>query len=128
MKRILLIDDEEATCAELNGILTGAGFDVVTAADGRDGMALFRQQDIDLVITDLIMPNQDGFETIMALRHLRPDCRIIAISGGGRRVEIGYLEKVVRRMGVIHFLPKPVSREEILAAVNDLLKDAGPPG
>ncbi len=124
MRRILLIDDEEATCVALDEILKGAGFDVVTAADGREGMILFRQQVIDLVITDLIMPNQDGFETIMALRRLRPGCKVIAISGGGRRVEVGFLEKVVRRMGVIHFLSKPISGEEILGAVNDVLKGA----
>lgn len=122
MKRILLIDDEEATCVELSEMLTSAGFDVVTAPDGKEGTALFRQQVIDLVITDLIMPNQDGFETIMALRRLKPGCKVIAISGGGRRIEIGFLEMVVRHMGITHFLAKPIARDEILSAVNDMLK------
>lgn len=68
MQRILLIEDEEAVRRPLSEILRRASFEVVTAADGKEGMALFQQQAFGLVITDLIVPTQDGMETIIAVR------------------------------------------------------------
>jgi CheY-like chemotaxis protein len=127
MKRILLIEDEESDRIPLARMLRGAGFEVVTATDGKEGMALFNQQVIDLVITDLIMPTQDGIETIMALRSLKRDCKMIAVSGGGRMLNTGFLETVIRQLGVKHFLEKPVNEAQMLAAVADLLDNAERP-
>lgn len=127
MKRILLIEDEESERIPLARMLRDAGFEVVTATDGKKGMALFEQQVIDLVITDLIMPTQDGIETIMALRSLKRDCKIIAVSGGGRMLDTGFLEKIIWQLGVKHFLEKPVNEAQMLAAVADILDSAERP-
>jgi CheY-like chemotaxis protein len=127
MKRILLIEDEESDRIPLARMLRGAGFEVVTATDGKEGTALFEQQVIDLVITDLIMPTQDGIETIMTLRSLKRDCKMIAISGGGRMLDTGFLERVIRQLGVKHFLEKPVNEAQMLAAVADMLDRAERP-
>jgi CheY-like chemotaxis protein len=127
MKRILLIEDEESERIPLARMLRDAGFEVVTATDGKKGMALFKQQVIDLVITDLIMPTQDGIETIMALRSLKRDCKIIAVSGGGRMLDTGFLEKIIWQLGVKHFLEKPVNEAQMLAAVADMLDSAERP-
>lgn len=127
MKRILLIEDEESERIPLARMLRDAGFEVVTATDGKKGMALFEQQVIDLVITDLIMPTQDGIETIMALRSLKRDCKIIAVSGGGRMLDTGFLEKIIWQLGVKHFLEKPVNEAQMLAAVADMLDSAERP-
>ena len=82
-KRILVIDDEPSALDVLRRILEGEGYEVQVAANGLDGVALFRQQPCDLVITDMVMPVKDGLQTILELREEAPDLPIIAISGGG---------------------------------------------
>lgn len=126
MKRILLIEDDDDIRLPFGEILKRGGYDVVTAADGRQGMILFREHAIDLVITDLFMPAQDGAETITAIRRLSPGFKIIAISGGGQIVKPEYLGPVVASLGVTRFLKKPFTGEQLLVEVNDVLKGAGP--
>src|SRR5688572_234064 len=84
MQRILVIDDDEQVRALLYEILDRAGFKVVEATNGVEGLKLYRAQPADLVITDLIMPEKEGVETILELRREFPDVRVVAISGGGR--------------------------------------------
>jgi CheY-like chemotaxis protein len=121
MKRVLLIEDDEAIRLPFGEILRRGGYDVVTAADGRQGMVLFNEQVIDLVITDLFMPKQDGAETITAIRRLDPEFKIIAISGGGQIVRPEYLEPIVASLGVKHFLKKPFTGSEFLKVVSEVL-------
>ena len=67
-------------------MLEKAGYDdIAEAGDGHIGMKLFRRQPFDLVITDILMPNQEGIETIMELTGAYPRTKIIAMSGGGGR-------------------------------------------
>jgi CheY-like chemotaxis protein len=127
MKRILLIEDDEGVRLPFAEILKRGGYDVLTAVNGREGMALFQEHAIDLVITDLFMPAQDGAETIMAIRRLQPDFKIIAISGGGQIVRPEYLEPLVSSLGVNHFLKKPFTGERLLAEVNYLLNGTAAP-
>jgi CheY-like chemotaxis protein len=89
-------------------------------------MAVFEQQNIDLIVRDLFMPILDGAETIIAIRRLRPDFKIVAISGGRRIIGPEHLESVVRRMGVNHFLTKPFTSGQLLNAVTDLLNSPEP--
>ena len=84
MTRILLIDDEEQIRLTIGELLRVTGYDVVVAADGQEGLDLFRQHTFDLVITDLLMPKKGGLETIADLRRLKPELKIIATYGGGR--------------------------------------------
>ncbi len=84
MRNILIIDDDEQMRNLLCRAMEYAGFEVEAAADGRKGLRLFEENAYDLVITDLIMPEQEGMETITFLRKKYPDIKIIAISGGGR--------------------------------------------
>jgi CheY-like chemotaxis protein len=121
MRRILLIDDDDDVRTVLAAALRYAGFEVVTAADGTEGIGLFQQQAVDLVITDLFMPRKDGAETITAIRRLNPFFKIIAISGGGQMVKPEYLEPVVASLGVDRYLTKPLSGASLLAAVSGLL-------
>ncbi len=124
MRRILLIDDDDEVRMVLAAALRYAGFEVVTAADGAEGIGLFRQQAVDLVITDLFMPKQDGAETITAIRRLNPFFKIIAISGGGQIVKPEYLEPVVASLGADRYLTKPFTGERLLAAVSGLLNQS----
>jgi len=96
------------------------GHQVTEAVDGVKAIALFNPADIDLVVTDIVMPEKEGIETIMELRAKDPAVKIIAISGGGRIGPEDYLSWA-RRFGVQHTFTKPVNRDELLNAIDDLL-------
>jgi DNA-binding response OmpR family regulator len=119
-KRILLIDDEEAVRTTVGEILKRAGYEVQSAADGKSGLDLFKQQNFDLLITDLLMPEGDGLETIMALRRGRKALKIMVISGCGQTLGNEYM-KIAHHLGADVTLPKPFTRVELLAAVAKLL-------
>src|SRR5262249_49867396 len=116
MARILLIDDDTEFCMLLREILEGAGYEVVVAHNGREGVACYEVAAIDLVITDILMPEQEGLETIIALQRINPQVKIIAMTGGGQMSAMDFLE-VATVLGAQHTLRKPFTRQELLAAV-----------
>ena len=118
--RILIIDDEERVLRTLRQMLESAGHEVVEAADGKEGVELYKEDSVDLVITDLIMPEKEGIQAAAELRHYDPYVKIIAISGGGR---IGNMEvlRIAQKFGIEHTLPKPIRVGELLALVNEVL-------
>ncbi len=120
MARILLADDDKQVREMLKLTLERQGHQVVEAQDGIQAVALYKPENIDLVVTDIVMPEKEGIETIMDLRSKDPQVRIIAISGGGRISPEDYLQWA-RRFGVKHTFTKPVDRQELLAAIDDLL-------
>jgi CheY-like chemotaxis protein len=120
MAKVLIIDDDPALRRLLGRVLAGAGHEVIEAADGTIGTQLFRQHQPALVVTDLIMPNHDGIETIREIRKLAPGARIIAISGGGMGQFPHYLE-FARGLGADAALAKPFKPEELLALIDTLL-------
>jgi DNA-binding NarL/FixJ family response regulator len=81
---------------------------------------LYRANPTDLIITDLIMPEKEGIETIMELKKDFPDVKIIAISGGGRSKPESYLN-LAKQLGAKRVFPKPIDREELLNAIRELL-------
>ena len=81
--RLLVIDDDNLVRAALTDMLQTAGFEVVTASNGRLGLELLETTPVDAIITDILMPEQEGLETIREARQRFPDIRILAISGGG---------------------------------------------
>ena len=120
MQRILVIDDDEQMRALLRDILERAGYEVTEAQHGLEGLKLFRARPADLVVTDLIMPEKEGVETILELRAEFPEVPIIAVSGGGRNGPRDYLE-IAARLGARRTVAKPFTRQEILAAVQQSL-------
>jgi CheY-like chemotaxis protein len=120
MQRVLVIDDDEQVRALLYEILDRAGFAVIEATNGAEGLKLYRSQPADLVITDLIMPEMEGVETILELRREFPDARVVAISGGGRNGAGDYLP-IAAQLGARRTVAKPFSRHDILDAVRDSL-------
>jgi CheY-like chemotaxis protein len=84
MKRILIIDDDGQFLAMLRQMLERNGYRIVEVANGEEGIKLYRENPTDLIITDLIIPEKEGIESIIELRQDFPDVKIIAISGGGR--------------------------------------------
>ena len=83
MARILVIDDDYQVREMLRDTLEIAGYEVEVASDGREGLKLYHNRPTDMIITDIIMPNMDGLETITELQRNFPDTKIIAFSGGG---------------------------------------------
>ena len=120
MSRILVIDDDQQVRMLLWEILTDEGHEVVEAINGVEGMRKFHEKPADLVITDLIMPEREGLETITMLRREFPNLAVIAISGGGRVGASDYLP-IARMLGARKVIAKPFSSAEILQAVQELL-------
>ena len=114
--RILVIDDEASLRLLIRRILEASGHQIVEAADGRTGLAAFQTQPFDAVVTDIVMPETEGAETILALRKLDKNVRIVAISGGGSLMSLDLL-KLARSLGADATLPKPFSAEELLGCV-----------
>jgi DNA-binding NtrC family response regulator len=125
MKRILFIDDNEPFRVSFTRILELQGYAVTQAEDGLIGLKKFREETPDLVICDLIMPNVEGMETIQELLRLKPDIRIIAISGGGRVNPLDYL-KIAQMMGAVEKLAKPFSSDELISLIERLIGPATP--
>lgn len=118
--RILVIDDDPVVRDMLVEMLKREGYDVDSAEDGRAGMRRFREQPSALVITDVLMPEQEGLETLMQLRQSGRPVKVMAISGGGRVGADTYLNSA-RTLGADAILAKPFGREELLEKVTALL-------
>jgi DNA-binding response OmpR family regulator len=125
MKRILLIDDEEGLRAMLRLSLEKMGYAVMEARDGAEAVALFKAGPFDLVLTDLMMPEKEGLETIRELRKGHPDLKIIAMSGGGRVGASDNL-KMAKIFGATTVFSKPFSFQDLQKAVSALLAEPHP--
>src|SRR5437867_345826 len=106
MARIALIDDEVLVRRLLRRALELDGHEVFEAANGKEGAALLQRESVDLVITDVMMPEKDGLELIIELRQSQPELKIIALSGGGRMAWNDVLV-VARRLGAYETVAKP---------------------
>lgn len=116
--RVLVIDDEDMIRDVIKTVLTGAGYQVSEAADGSIGLKILESESFDLVITDILMPEKEGIETIMEIKRTYPDLRIVAISGGGRGSYLFPL-KIADTIGAERCLPKPFEPEDLLNAVRE---------
>ncbi len=121
MTRILVIEDDDDVRDLLRDLLDEEGYDVIVAEDGRAGSRVWREEAVDLVITDILMPEKDGIETIAELQRDCPDTKIVAMSGGGRVHAEHYLRSA-ELLGAISSLPKPFSRHELLGEVRKALE------
>jgi CheY-like chemotaxis protein len=125
MARILVIDDEEPVRSIIRRSLEHQGHEVVEAEDGAEGTRIFEASPFDLVITDLIMPEKEGIETILDLREGYPDVRILVISGGlsfgGRAVDRKGPLQDAEALGADASLAKPFDVLELMETVERLL-------
>jgi len=121
MTRILVIDDDAEVLQLLKRILNKAGHEVVVAANGKIGVELYRQEKPDLIITDMIMPEMEGAETIIMIRSECLDAKIIAISGGSETIGSSTCLSVGKVAGAARTLCKPLTQQEVLNAVREVL-------
>jgi CheY-like chemotaxis protein len=119
MPRILVMDDEVDTRTLIEDILASAGYEVVLAADGLEGMRQCHAMPIDVAVVDLFMPNREGLETIKELRHQFPDFPIVAMSGDSLALP---LLSIAQRLGAEEVLQKPFLAEELLEAIEHVLR------
>ncbi|HVP85596.1 MAG TPA: response regulator [Rhizomicrobium sp.] len=123
---ICVIDDDESVRQTVGRILRGAGYAVVEAKDGEVGLRVVEREMPAMIVTDIVMPNREGIETIREAKQRFPSIPIIAISGGGRLGPDGFLELAVK-LGADDCLAKPFRPAELLDKVSRLLKTQGQP-
>jgi len=121
MARIIVVDDDADVRVLFSLILTDAGHHVIEASNGEEGTRLYREHLPDVIITDIIMPDKEGIETIRELRRDFPDAKIIAISGGGSALTGRDALSLAKHLGASSTLAKPFSGQELLDAVQELL-------
>jgi two-component system, chemotaxis family, chemotaxis protein CheY len=124
--RILLVDDDELLRGGLHQILVRAGYDVNDASNGKVAVREYRRQRCDVVIMDIVMPDEEGLGAIKELRRLDPTVKIIAISGGGLGKAGDYLG-IARMLGAMRTLAKPFEPEVLLAMIAEVLADPDRP-
>ena len=122
MQRILIIDDEPYILMMLKKMLERAGYEVDLASNGDEGLDLLRKSPSDLVITDIIMPEKEGLETIREMKRLQPQMKIIAMSGGGKISAENYLE-AAKIFGASRIIEKPFTQQTMVSSVEELLGD-----
>jgi CheY-like chemotaxis protein len=120
MATVLVIEDEPLVRDTIRMSLETGGHTVLIASDGREGVSLINRASVDVVVTDLIMPEQEGLETIRLIRRDHPDIKVIAISGGGRHVGTDYLQ-AASLLGANFALQKPFSMAHLRQCVTDCL-------
>ena len=120
MPKVLIIDDEEDIRSVLKDMLDMSGYEVNTAENGRQAKDLYDKTEYDVVITDIIMPEQDGFEVILDYRNKNQLDRIIAISGGGRTSAEDYLN-IANHFGVSSIFSKPPNYKDLIAKVDEIV-------
>jgi DNA-binding response OmpR family regulator len=119
--KVLVIEDDSDVRNYLVTVLTRSGHTVAAASGGAEGLVRYREDPADVVITDIIMPEKDGIETIVDLRRGDSAPKVIAISGGGLVSPHDYLRSA-KLLGADLALAKPFTGGEILAAVEQVLR------
>jgi len=122
MNKILLIDDDNHFREMFAELLKRENYEVIETTDGRNALTLFDNHQPDLVITDIIMPDKEGIETILDLKKQHPNVKIIAISGGGRTNAMDNLRSA-RLLGASVTFEKPFDNKEVLNSIAELLQE-----
>lgn len=124
--RILVVEDDTALLRRLVAGLTNAGYTADFALDGRAAMRKFEADPPDLVLTDIIMPEREGIETMMAMKAARPDIKVLAMSGGGRIGAEEFLT-LAQALGADGCLSKPFRLEDLVRLVGATLDKGASP-
>jgi DNA-binding NtrC family response regulator len=119
-KKILLVDDEEAIRKMVRAMLGGELYEFSEAVNGLDAQTLLEKQKFDLIITDVIMPDCDGIELVMAVRRKLPDIKVIVMSGGGW-VRAGHYLNLAGKLGAAKVFEKPFDAADLRKTVQELL-------
>jgi CheY-like chemotaxis protein len=122
MPGVLIVEDDKELREMLKISLIRRNFTVFEAVNGKEAIIHFKPSITDLVITDLIMPEEDGLKVIIKLRELKPSIKIIAISGGGKAGPGSYLN-LAKALGANALYSKPFSINDLIAKIEELLNN-----
>ena len=117
----MIIDDDPAIRKLYKQMLSRKGFDVVTADNGRIALQKLKSRPVELVITDIFMPELDGIEFIAEVNKRKPDLKIIAVSGGNSYISPELYLSIAKNLGAVTILDKPVKSHELIQTINDIL-------
>ncbi|HBA71152.1 MAG: two-component system response regulator [Geobacteraceae bacterium GWC2_55_20] len=117
-KRILVVDDEENAREALSKILAHDGYDVSSAANGVEALNYLRNKDVELIITDINMPEMNGLAFLRELNRCRPESNVIMLTAYGE-VE-SYLEAM--NLGAFEYINKPIRYDDLKKVINKILK------
>lgn len=117
MTNILVIDDDSQIITLMETVLSSETCCVKSARNGRDGLQMLREFPFDIVITDIIMPESDGFEVIMEINQMKPHPKVIAMTGGTASLSQEYLSDVAKSLRVHRVLYKPFRIEELMECI-----------
>jgi DNA-binding NtrC family response regulator len=112
-KKVMFVDDEEGVRVSWNRYLSAHGFDVTTAEDGAKAISKLRNEEVDVVVSDLKMPGVDGIQLLEWIHSKRPDTQFILLTGYGNEE----VERTVRKLGAFDYLNKPISPDTLAAVV-----------
>ena len=113
MIRVLVVDDDEAFRQTVCDLLVDGDFEILSAESGAQSFAVLRNQSVDIVLTDIVMPDEDGLEIVRKIKKMNPAPKIVAMSGGGRIAAMDYLE-IARLMGASATIKKPFKQQELV--------------
>lgn len=120
MAKILVVDDDTMVRMTIRACLLRAGHEVLEAGDGYEAIGVLEKVEIELVVSDIIMPEVDGIGLLLKLRKQFPLLRVIVISGGGRAQNVDFL-RMAQTLGADQVLAKPFTPEQLLTAVQAVL-------
>jgi len=122
MKHILLIDDDELVLFALTTAMEIAGFKVTQAIHGADPVIqdVLHQNQPDLIITDIVMPEKEGIELLFELKKQHPTLPVICISGGGRISGVNYLA-TAEKLGAVKTFSKPLDEDDLIQTIHQIL-------
>ena len=121
MSKILILDDDQQIIKMTSLLLAKHGHDILTSTNGTNAIETMTAERVDLLITDILMPEMDGLEVINACRKAGLPVKIIAMSGGRRKISAEFNLQSAEMLGASQVLPKPFSQQQLLSAVNTLL-------
>lgn len=122
VKKILVVEDDPQFRDLYESFLSSLGYSVTTKPDGKTALEFLRKEKVDLIVSDLLMPDLDGIELFLTLKKMNRTPPFIIISGGGR-VPAEEYRRVIERLGVSVYLEKPILLEDLKKAVTALLGD-----
>lgn len=126
--RVLIVDDVEQIRDGVSSIVESEGYRVYTASNGLKALDVLKNNEIDLIVSDILMPEMDGIEMCNKIKELFPEMKFILISGGGREVKVSssydYLDTARKLTGINDILKKPFDPEELISLIDSKLNNS----
>lgn len=122
MKTVLVIDDDESILYVVAAILDKGNFNTLKASNTEIALRILKQEHIDLILLDIVLPGQGGMEFLMDIREILPATPVILMSGK-IRTDLMAFKKLAKQFGAVEILSKPFTAEELLKSVRSIIPE-----